>query len=307
MLALGATVRGLDASLTAVERVRSMGVRASVGDVCNPAHAKSLCAGASLVIHCAAVVTEGGDRALFDRINVGGTRTVLDAAIAANAGFVQLSSVMVYGFTFPDGVGEDGPFRGEGNAYCETKLAGDQLVLEAARDRGARALVIRPGDVYGIGSTPWVDRPLALMRQGLFVLPDHGRGVINHVHVDNLIDCILAAVEREAWGRAYNLTDGQRTTCAEYFARVAALAGRSRVRTAPTALLRPLFTTIARASRWVGREPPATEEALAFLLRPGTYSIARAQRELGYAPRVTLDEGFAQIAAALREQGGVRA
>ncbi len=300
LIARGVTVRGLDHSPAAVARARSVGVHAEVGDVCDPALAKTLFDGAAVVIHTAAVVTEGGDRALFDRVNVQGTRTMLDAASAAGAAFVHLSSVMVYGFTFPDGVDEDGPLRGEGNPYCETKIASDAIVLDAARAGRARALVIRPGDVYGPGSVPWVQRPLELMRKGLFVLPDGGRALLNHVHVENLVDATLLAVERGAWGRAFNVTDGVRTTCMQYFSRLGALAGITSIRTAPSWAMRPAFALIARASRALGIEPPATEDAVSFLLRPGLYSIARARRELGYEPRVTLEQGFDELARAER-------
>jgi nucleoside-diphosphate-sugar epimerase len=296
----GIAVRGLDHSADAVNRARAVGAQASVGDICDAAAVRTLCEGASLVIHTAAVVSEGGDRALFDRVNVGGTRAVLDAAIAANCSLVHLSSVMVYGFSFRDGVDEEGPLRGEDNPYCESKIASESVVLCAAREGRARALVIRPGDVYGVGSVPWVRRPLALMRKGLFVLPDGGRGLINHVHVENLVDAVLLAVERGAWGRAFNVTDGVRTTCAQYFSRLAKLAGIEALRSAPSWLLRPAFAAIARGARLVHVEPPATEDAVSFLLRPGQYSIERARSELGYQPRVTLDQGFEELARSER-------
>jgi nucleoside-diphosphate-sugar epimerase len=302
MRARGARVKGIDHASSAVDRARSTGVDARAGDVCDRESVAWLCEGASAVIHTAAVVGEGGDRALYDRVNVGGTRAVLEGARTSGAALVHLSSVMVYGFDYPDGVTEDGPFRGEGNAYCESKLAGDRAVLVAAREQGARAAVLRPGDVYGVGSVPWVERPLGLMRRGLFVLPDAGRGVLNHVHVDNLVDAIEAVFARDAWGRAFNVTDGVRTTCGEFFARLARAAGLRAPRSLPSWLLRPAFDALAVGARAIGRPPLATGEAVAFLTRPGLYAIDRAREGLGYEPRVSLDEGFAEIARAIVER-----
>src|SRR5206468_3894419 len=107
--------------------------------------------------------------------------------------FVHLSSVMVYGFSYLPDVDESGPMRGEGNPYCETKIESERAVLSLdSRDFGVA--VIRPGDVYGPGSVPWIARPLAMMQKGRFFLPDGGRGVINPVYVDNLVDGIFLAM-----------------------------------------------------------------------------------------------------------------
>ena len=96
------------------------------GDVTSADDARSLCAGCDSVIHAAAHVREGGDPRPFERINVGGTRTVAAAAEAAGVKrFVQISSVMVYGFDAQGEIDETAPLDGAGNAYCQTKIDSD--------------------------------------------------------------------------------------------------------------------------------------------------------------------------------------
>src|SRR5580704_4012276 len=73
----GTRVRGLEQSRDAARLARDAGVEVVEGDVCDPAATEALCAGAGLVIHTAAVVREDGPRALYDRVNVGGTERVL--------------------------------------------------------------------------------------------------------------------------------------------------------------------------------------------------------------------------------------
>ena len=86
------------------------------------------------------MVGEGGDIAHYRRINVGGTHCALEAARAAGARrLVHLSSVMVYGFQFPRLVDETGPMRGEGNAYCQTKIESDRLALNLHGEGGRLA------------------------------------------------------------------------------------------------------------------------------------------------------------------------
>ena len=52
-----------------------------------------------------------------------------------------------------------------GNPYTDTKVASEHQALLAAAG-GLPVGVVRPGDVYGPGSSPWTMRPLATMRRG---------------------------------------------------------------------------------------------------------------------------------------------
>lgn len=290
--ARGARVRGIDLDAAAAARAVEDGVDARPGDVTDPASAAWLTRGADVVVHAAAVVKEAGPMPLFEAVNVGGTRTVAAAAREAGvARFVHLSSVMVYGFDFPDGVEEEGPYPcTETNPYVVTKLRSEGTAMAFHGEMGVT--ILRPGDVYGRGSGPWVDRPLGLMRQGLMILPDGGRGVLNLVHVDDLARAILDAVARDVTGLPINVCDGARTTCADYFGALAEAAGLPRPRAAPLSLLRPLFASIEAAADAVGREPPARVDALRYLLRPGVYSNARARSLLGWAPSVAWADGI---------------
>lgn len=292
-VARGARVRGLDVSREAAEAVRTLGAEAIVGDVTEPRDAERLCRDADVVVHTAAVVGEGGNHALYERINVHGTRTIADASRGKR--LVHLSSVMVHGFTFPPDVTEDGPLRGEGNAYCETKITSERLVLDRHREGTLEAIVVRPGDVYGVGSQPWVVRPLEMIRKRLFAIPPGG--MLNLVHVENLVDGIERALERDAVGEPITISDGVATPCDAYFGELAAMVSGS-VTVLPRDLLRVVFTALEKACDAVKVEPPARASAIGFVTRPHRYSIEKARRLLGYAPRISLDEGLREIAAA---------
>lgn len=294
--ALGWTVRGLDVSPAAAERARCRGAEVLVGDINDAAVLRRCFAAADIVFHTAAIVEEDGARELYERVNVEGTRSVCAAAETCGVRqLVHLSSVMVYGFRYPDGVGEDGPFRDDGNIYNETKLRSERVAMEFHRPGALEVVVIRPGDVYGLGSQPWVLRPVELIRKGLFMLPDGGHGVINHVHVDNLLDGAFLALERNATGEAFTISDGVATPCRDFYATHARIAGRPAVPMLPGWLLRAMVGLMAALCRLVGLKPPATPAAIAFLCRRGCYSIDKARRVLGYAPRITLQQGMAEI------------
>lgn len=301
-LALGWRVQGLELSPIAAERTRALGAIVTVGDINDASAVRHALAGADCVFHTAAIVEEDGDRADYERVNVEGTRTVCRSASDAGVRrFIHLSSVMVYGFDYPQDVDENGPLDGQGNVYNDTKLASEQVALSHHSLAGMRVVVIRPGDVYGHASVPWVLRPIDLLRRRLFVLPDFGRGVINHVHVDNLLDGVLLALDKmqqsdAVAGQAFTISDGVATPCRDFFAYHARMAGKP-LPLLPTWTIAGFLRASAPVWRLLGQKPPASPAGVQFLLRRHRYDISKAQRMLGYQPRITLAEGMAEIAA----------
>ena len=292
----GWTVRGLDLSPAGAERARAAGAEVVVGSVNDAAAVAAALQGADWVFHTAAIVEEDGPRDLYERVNIEGTRTVCNVAQQLGVRrLVHLSSVMVYGFDYPQDVAEDGPVDGQGNVYNDTKLASERVALSFNDPQRLGVIVIRPGDVYGRGSLPWVTRPVQMLRRGVFMLPGRGSGVINHVHVDNLIDGVMLAVDHDAIGEAFNITDGVATRCDAFFAPHARLAGVRRVPTLPTWAVMLLMRLSKPWWRLRGQTPPASPTALRFLLRRHRYSIAKAQARLGYQPRIDLEQGMQQM------------
>jgi len=296
----GMSVQGLELSAAGAERARQAGAKVRVGDVTDPVAVREALEGADIVVHTAAVVEEDGPRELYQRVNVLGTRNV--ARIASELGsrkFIQVSSVMVYGFDFPDGIDELGPYTSDTNPYNATKLSSEREALVYHRRDGMQVTILRPGDVYGPGSRPWVTRPLELLARGDLILPAQGRGLMNLVHIDNLVDAMFLAIERDADGEAFNITDDRPVTAAEYFGQLANMIGIARVPTAPSWLLRFVLRHGATIAKLQKRGDLPSPAALSFLSRRGSYDIGRARRLLGYEPRVTLEEGLGQIASSL--------
>lgn len=300
----GMSVKGLDLSPEAARRARALGADVIVGSVNDKKRVAQMCADADVVFHTAAVVEEGGSMELFRKVNVEGTRTVAAAALEADAmRFVHLSSVMVYGFKFPPYVTEEGPLRGENNPYCQTKIESEAAAMECHKPGHMEVIIIRPGDVYGPGSVPWVLRPLQMIKAGQFALFDGGRGTMNHLYVDNLLDGIFLALEKDATGEPFNLTDGCDTSWAEYFGYLSRMAGHKKLRSIPSKIARPAFEMVEKVFGALGKKAPGSAEAIKFLQRPYPYSIARARKVLGYEPQVSLKEGMQRTEAWLYLNG----
>src|SRR5207244_12329918 len=128
---------------------------------------------------------------------------------------LQGSSVATWGCEPRPDLDADAPPRPRGVAYMATKGASDALVLARAND-GEPVAVVRPGDVYGPGSTPWAVRPLEGMRRHQFMLVGTGEGIMTPVYVDDLVEAIVLALLRpDARGPAFTVCDGERVAWTE--------------------------------------------------------------------------------------------
>lgn len=300
----GHKVRGLELSTEGCDRAEALGVDVRLGDIRDEDALRWLYKGADSLLHTVAVVGEDGDFGKFWEINVEGTRRVCRmAAEAAVPRIVHLSSVMVHGFSYPPNVAEDEHISGDGNPYCETKIESEYAAMSAHAPGKTDVVILRPGDVYGAGSEPWVRRPIQLMRKGLFMLPGAGDGVMNHVYVDNLADAIFLALETDATGQAFTVTDGQTTSVTDYFGRLSAMVGRREPRHLPVPVAKALFAAVAMGAERLGVEPPARASAVDFINRHNAYSIRKARDVLGYTPKVPFSEGMARVRRDLQVEG----
>ena len=133
-----------------------------------------------------------------------------------------------------------------------------------------------------------------MIRQGKFFAVRNNTGIMNHVHVDNLIDGIFLALEQEAGGEAFNLTDGAETTFTDYFAYLEKFVGKKSPQV-PAGILRALFGTIDISCRLLNKPSPVDASILSIFMRPHPYSIEKARTQLGYEPRVCLDDGMKEV------------
>jgi nucleoside-diphosphate-sugar epimerase len=274
------------------------------GDVTSADDARALCTGCDSVIHAAAHVREGGDPRPFERINVGGTRTMAAAAEAAGVKrFVQISSVMVYGFDALGKIDETAPLDGAGNPYCQTKIDSEREALARQSAGGMQVNVVRCGEVYGPGSFHWTIRPVRTMLFKSFRLIDGGVGLMNHVYIDNLVDGILLALDSDRGGEAYNICDGVATTCRDFYGHYARMIGPQPLPTMSAGWARFLLRAQRAIMRLVGRQSKLHHALVSYMTRHSVYSIQKARDQLGYEPRVGLDEGMRLSEAWLRTSG----
>lgn len=295
----GDSVRGMDLHADPAHDVVA-------GDVTDPGSWSDVITPGATVVHTAALVSNLPTLEEAWRVNTLGTRRVLDAAVARGAArVVYLSSVRAFSDVgFPDGVTEDHPLRPDGNPYVDTRIAAEQVALQAHAAGEIDVTVVRPGDVYGPGSRPWTVLPVQMIKANRFLLPAMGRGVFSPVYVDDLVSGLVLAADRaEAAGQVFTLSGGVGVPCREFFGHYYRMLGRRGPVVMPTAAALALAAAAARVNRARGADDETNTTAVRYFCRTGTYSIEKARTMLGYDPVVDLDEGMRRTEVWLRDVG----
>jgi nucleoside-diphosphate-sugar epimerase len=298
--------RAQGADVVGVDRLADPQNGVVAGDVSEPGPWQKAAEGCDVVVHTAALVGMPSDESGFWEVNVRGTRHTLEAAREAGVRrFVHFSSVVTFGLDFPDGVDERWPVKPTGVAYVDTKVAAEQVVLQAHAAGEMEVTVIRPGDVYGPQSRPWTILPVELIKARRFVLPARGRGIHSPVYVDDLVAGVIGAAGAEAAaGHVITLSGGVGIETREFFGHYARMLGRRRVPTAPTAITLAGAAAQSGIARLRGKVNEVTPAGVRYLaLRRGTYGIAKARELLGWTPTIGVEAGMARSEAWLRTVG----
>jgi UDP-glucose 4-epimerase len=275
-------------------------VEVVTGDITDgPAMARAS-EGVDVVFHLAAKLhLNDPDPALvaeYQRVNVDGTRLMLDAARAADVRrVVYFGSICVYGPSAPGQILDETSAIAPDTLYAKTKAEAEQLVLAALRDDGTpMGVVLRLAAVYGSHMKGNYPRLANALRKKRFRHVGSGANRRTLVHEDDVIAAAVLAAEQEAAaGRLYNVTDGQVHTIDEIVRAICAALGIEPPRLhVPELPVRLAAGAVEGAFRIVGRRAPVTRATVDKLLEDVAISGARINAELGFVPTMDLAAGW---------------
>jgi dihydroflavonol-4-reductase len=284
LLAQGRHVRILRRASSDPTALKGIDADYVIGDVRDPESLRTAINGCSLVFHAAALVGfSAKHREEQYRVNVLGTRNVVDACLAAGARkLVHVSSIAALGYAAPGTVADERtPFVWkQRTGYKFSKHLAEQEILNGV-SRGLDAAIVNPSVVVGERDIHFRGGQLVRdARRGLLVVAI--KGGMNVVYVGDVVRGMIAAAERGRPGERYILC-GENLTHKEIFRRTAKIVGRwGPVATIPTPALRLAAHTIEAVSALLKVNPLLTGDLVANAGKFNWYSCAKAQRELGY-------------------------
>jgi UDP-glucose 4-epimerase len=261
------------------------------GDVLDPGPLHAVAAGATHIVHCAAIagvdtVMESPVRTM--RVNLIGTYNVLEAALATRdtlERLVEFSTSEVFG-TYAYKVGEtDVTTQGSvGEArwtYAVSKLAGEHMTHAYHDELGLPTTSVRPFNVYGPGQIgggairAFIETALA--GQDLVIHGD-GSQIRAWCYVDDMVEGVLCCLERpEAVGQSFNIGNA---------------------RSAVT-----IYDLAQRIKRLTGAEVDVRFQPLHYTdVELRIPNVDKARELLGFEATVELDEGLSRTIAWYRSK-----
>ena len=274
-------------------------VRYEAGDISQHAAVDKAMKNAGTVIHLAAMVGDWIPLAQHEKVTIDGSRFIFAAALENNTRVVLASSIVVYGDQLTNGAcPEDKKWGKSVGAYSFCKQKQEKLAWEYHEQHRMPLSVVRPANVYGPGSRPWVDQVIETLEIGTPMLINGGDFNAALVHVDNVVQMLLlAATKDEALGQAFNGGDGNTTTWLRYFSDLSNACSLPAPKSVPLWIVGPLSFMMEKTWRFLNikTRPPLTKEALNIVSAETTIPITKAERLMGYHPKISYAEGLKQV------------
>jgi len=276
-----------------------------IGDVCDVGSVRQAAAGAQVIVHLAALLhivdPRSTARPEYERVNIGGTTAVIDAAQTERVSrVVVMSTIAVYGGHGRTLLNEDSATNPD-TFYGETKLAAERVALNArAADGVPLAAVLRSAAVYGPRVKGNYFRLVQALARRRFVPIGPSDNLRTLVFEDDVASAIaVAATHRAAAGRIYNVSDGTTHRLSEIIAAICTALGRRAPRWhAPVGPARAALRVASVVDR---RLPRMLDKYLEEIAVDGS----RIQRELGFRPSTILSDGWSATVDEMRRSGAL--
>jgi nucleoside-diphosphate-sugar epimerase len=258
------------------------------------------------VVH-AAGVTKCLHKEDFHRINVGGTKSLVNALLQLEMPlkkFVYLSSLSVFG-----PIREEQPYTeitendkpSPNTEYGKSKLEAERFLMESELP----TVILRPTGVYGPR-----ERDYFMMAKSIKSHTDFAVGYkpqdITFVYVLDVVQAIFLAIEKGEPGRKFFLSDGcvyRSSTFSDLIRKELGNPWWIRI-TAPIWLLRIITFCGEYIGRMTGKITALNNDKYHIMKqRNWRCDIQPARRELGFEPHYQLEEGVRLTIQWYRENG----
>jgi nucleoside-diphosphate-sugar epimerase len=285
--------------------LKAAGADVRVADLTDAAAVAAATQECDVVYHIAATYREAGQGdAAYTRVNVDGTRHVLEGALSSGVRrVVHCSTGGVHGHIEHPPANETAPYA-PGDVYQRTKLEAEELARSFGSGHPLEVVIARPIGIYGPGDLRFLKMFRGIAR-GRFPMLGAGEVFYHLTYIDDLVrGFALCGQVPAAAGRTYILAGPEYTTLNELVGLIAA-----ELDVQPPRLHLPVWPVwIAGALCELvcvpfGIDPPLFRRRVDFYRKSRAFDTTRAREELGYNPTVDLRTGIHRTAAWYRAQG----
>lgn len=278
------------------------------GNLLSRQDCETACKDVAVILHLAAGT---GEKSFPDAFmnSVVATRNLLDASLHCGhlRRFVLVSSFAVYtNQQRSTQLDESCPTEEHPelrDAYCYAKMKQEQIVAEYGKNFGIPHVILRPGSVFGPGSSGITGR-VGLGTFGIF-LHLGGSNTIPYTYVDNCADAIgLAGLVKGVDGEVFNVVDDDLPSSRRFLHQYKKNVRQFRSLYVPRLVSYGLCCLWEKYVNWSkGQLPLAFSERRWYSeWRHTRYSNAKLKRQLGWTPKVPMDEGMRRYFTGLAQK-----
>lgn len=295
--------------------VEALGARGLQIDLCDAEAVSTAVHGQDAIIHVAAKAGFWGDEADYRRINVDGTRNLIDAAERHEVPrLIYTSTPSVVGYADDtENAPRDLPYAEEHwSPYPKTKAEAERMVL-AANSELLATCALRPHLIFGPRDNNLMPRVVDRAKSGKLPIVGDGTNKVDMTYVDNAawahLDALDALTSHQApcAGKAYFISNDEPvelwTWLNEDF-----LDGLD-IPPVKRKVSLGLASTLGGVMEWAWNtlplkgEPRMTKFLASALARSHWYDMGPAKKDFGYHVRVPMKEGTAKTVAWFKEAG----
>ncbi len=287
------------------DEIRAWGATVVIGTVTDRAVVDQCMEGVEIVQHLAAAFRElDVDDTYYDEVNVGGTTTVLESALAHGVKkFIYCSTCGVHGNVAHPPGNEDSPIA-PGDYYQQTKYNAEPVVNEFCK-KGMDTVILRPAAMYGPGDPERFQMIFKRVSKGTFPMFGSGKTWYHPLYIDNLIDALVLAMEPgKGVGEVYLIADENYVEIETLVQMTAkALGVEVKIPHYPVTPLVIAGHICEKVCKPFKITPPIFPRRVDWFRQNRAFDISKAKRELGYAPKIDLEEGLKRTGDWYRQEG----
>lgn len=287
------------------ENLENLDIQFIEANLADPDSIKGKIKDTDIVFHIAALYRqEGVSKDMFTKVNLEGTRIMLDESITSGVKrFVHCSTVGVQGEISNPPATENAPYK-PGDHYQVSKMEGEKLALSYFNEGKIDGVVVRPVGIYGPGDTRFL-KLFKHIYKGNFKMIGKGNVLYHLTFIEDLVQGIILAGETPTASRQIYTIGGN-----EYLPLTDLANMIAQILDKPISKIHiPLWPAYTAAflcemiCRPLGIEPPIYRRRLDFFTKDRAFDISKARNELGYNPKVPLKEGLERTARWYKENG----
>jgi dihydroflavonol-4-reductase len=288
----GHEVRCLVRNVSRAGELERLGCETAYGDVTAKASVLEGMWGCEWVVNLANLYSFWEpDKVIYRRVNVEGTRNVMQAALQASISkVVHVSSFVVWGKPSQRPFDEETPFGAERfTEYARSKYDGDEVVWELYQREGLPVVVLYPGIVLGAGDPKASGRYIRDLTEGRIPGRVFEDSAFTYVHVNDVAEAIGRALEKEGNVGEKYLIGNQTLSQGEYTRMICETSGtRPPTRSIPGPAVMAIASVLTKVADVSGRPPmwEMSTDTMRNLREGGAFDGGKAERELGltYTP-----------------------